>query len=68
MNCYECALAGQMVAAVAVCPHCGAGLCLKHRRLAEKFWVGGARYGCPHQTLDVERQHQTTLVRQRVAA
>ena len=30
MECYECAIRGEAVAAVATCRHCGVGLCLEH--------------------------------------
>lgn len=48
MDCYECALRGEAVAAVATCRHCGAGLCLDHLREAQAHRVGGTTFGCPH--------------------
>jgi predicted nucleic acid binding AN1-type Zn finger protein len=48
MNCYECALEGKAVAAVATCHHCGAGLCLEHLREAQAYRVGGTVVGCAH--------------------
>jgi hypothetical protein len=32
MNCYECAINGKTVPAVATCTHCGIGICLEHFR------------------------------------
>ena len=55
MNCYECALANETVAAVAVCRHCGVGLCLEHLRKAQVYRVGGTLYGCTHQLAEVGR-------------
>jgi len=48
MNCYECAKEGIEAAAVGICDHCGAGLCLEHSRVASGYTVAGTRYGCPH--------------------
>ena len=48
MNCYECAIKGETVAAVATCQHCGAGLCLEHLREAQAYRVGGTVIGCAH--------------------
>ncbi len=36
MNCFECALKGQEVPAVATCGHCGAAMYLEHVALAER--------------------------------
>ena len=49
MNCFECAKANDVVPAVGVCRHCGAGLCLDHLIEAQRFTVGGTRYACPHE-------------------
>jgi hypothetical protein len=51
MDCFECAVAGESVAAVAICHHCGAGMCLEHTHAAQSFRVGGVMLmtgGCPH--------------------
>lgn len=49
MNCFECAKVNDTVAAVAVCQHCGVGLCLDHLIEANDFTLAGTRYACPHQ-------------------
>ncbi len=48
MNCYECSIQGEAVAAVAVCKHCGVGMCLQHFVMANDYRVGGTTYGCRH--------------------
>ena len=48
MNCYECATQGEAVAAVAICKHCGVGMCLEHFFMAQDYRVGGTTYGCRH--------------------
>jgi hypothetical protein len=48
MNCFECAIHGETVAAVGTCHHCGVGLCLEHLHAAQDYRVGGTFYGCPH--------------------
>jgi hypothetical protein len=48
MNCYECAKDGIASAAVGVCGHCGAAMCLEHAQEAARYTVAGTRYGCPH--------------------
>ena len=48
MNCFECAVSGEAQSAVAVCPTCGAGLCLKHLAEAQSYRVGGTVFGCSH--------------------
>jgi hypothetical protein len=48
MDCFECAVSGEAVAAVATCQHCGVGLCLDHLREAHSYSVAGTHYGCPH--------------------
>ncbi len=53
MNCYVCATADRTEPAVAICRHCGAGLCLEHvREAAASPGPGGlAALGCEHDTL-----------------
>jgi hypothetical protein len=48
MNCFECAIRGETVAAVAACRNCGAGLCLEHLAEAQSNRPGGTLYGCSH--------------------
>ena len=48
MNCYECALRGESVPAVASCGRCHVGLCLEHLAEAQRYRVGGTLFGCPH--------------------
>ena len=48
MNCYECAIAGTTVPAVATCTHCGIGICLEHFQAEQDYRVGGSTYGCRH--------------------
>ena len=48
MNCYECTIQGEAVAAVASCKHCGVAMCLEHLRMAQDYRVGGTTYGCRH--------------------
>ena len=49
MNCFECAKVNDTVPAVALCQHCGVGLCLDHLVEAHEFAVGGTHYTCPHE-------------------
>jgi hypothetical protein len=49
MNCFECAKANDIAAAVGVCRHCGVGLCLDHLFEAEEYRVGGTTYACGHE-------------------
>ena len=49
MNCFECAKVDDDVPAVAVCRHCGAGLCLAHFAEARSYRVAGTTFGCPHE-------------------
>jgi hypothetical protein len=51
MSCYVCALEERDSVAVAVCPHCGAALCLSHVR-EEASWrrPGGMYMTCSHDT------------------
>ena len=48
MNCYECAIQGEAVPAVATCPHCNVGMCLEHLQLSLDYRIGGTTYGCRH--------------------
>jgi hypothetical protein len=48
MSCYECAIRGESVPAVATCTHCGVGMCVKHLGMALDYRVGGTTYGCRH--------------------
>jgi hypothetical protein len=53
MNCLTCARAGADSAAVALCPHCQAGLCLNHvAETARAAAPGGMRLSCGHDTWD----------------
>lgn len=49
MNCFECARANDTASAVAICQHCGVGLCLDHLIEATHFSVAGTHEGCPHE-------------------
>jgi hypothetical protein len=55
MNCYECAIRGETVAAVATCRNCGVGLCLEHLAEAQSYRVGGTLYACPHDLRAAQR-------------
>ena len=48
MNCFECTKVNDTIAAVAVCEHCGVGLCLDHLIEAHAVAVGGTRFACSH--------------------
>ena len=48
MNCYECAIEGERVPAVATCTHCGVAMCLEHLQAEQDYRVGGTTYGCGH--------------------
>ncbi|HXP20847.1 MAG TPA: DUF2180 family protein [Streptosporangiaceae bacterium] len=53
MNCLSCARTGAERTAVALCPHCSAGLCLDHvRRAADAAAPGGMLVACGHRTWD----------------
>lgn len=53
MNCLRCARTGTEQTAVALCPHCQAGLCLDHvRETAGTPGPGGMRLSCGHHTWD----------------
>ena len=54
MDCFECAVKGEAVAAVATCRHCGVGLCLDHLIDAHSYRVGGTTFGCPHEIPSVK--------------
>ena len=53
MNCFECAKASDAAPAVAICEHCGVGLCLDHLIEARGYRAGGTLFGCGHQMLRV---------------
>jgi len=61
MNCYECMVAGKTVTAVAICQHCGVGLCLEHLRKAQAYHAGGTLYGCPHQPAGTGRPQRGVM-------
>jgi hypothetical protein len=51
MKCFVCARAGDDDSAVALCPHCNAGLCLVHvGEAARDSGPGGLRLSCGHAT------------------
>lgn len=57
MNCLTCARHGTDAVAVAVCPHCHAGLCLGHvRDTARRDGPGGTTLSCGHRTWDTAWQ------------
>ena len=49
MNCFQCAKTNDPTPAVAICQHCGVGLCLDHLAEARDRRVGGTVYGCDHE-------------------
>ena len=49
MNCFECAKTTKAEPAVAVCQHCGVGLCFDHLIEATHQLVGGTHEGCRHE-------------------
>ncbi len=49
MNCYDCAIQGESAPAVAVCKHCGVGMCLEHLYAQLDYRGGGTTYGCRHE-------------------
>jgi hypothetical protein len=54
MNCFECAKDASTTAAVALCRHCNAGLCMEHlREAATDRSRGGLQATCRHSTWDV---------------
>jgi hypothetical protein len=59
MNCFECAKANDKAPAVAVCQHCGVGLCIDHLIEAHGFTVGGTHYACPHEIPPVKPMRGT---------
>lgn len=62
MDCYECAITGRTVAAVATCRTCGVGLCLEHLAEAQRHRPGGTSYGCPHDLSAAGRRSATVGV------
>ena len=51
MNCLTCSRSGAPQPAVALCPHCYAGLCLTHvTETANAPAPGGMRLTCGHDT------------------
>jgi Uncharacterized protein conserved in archaea (DUF2180) len=53
MKCFVCARTNEDAPAVAVCPHCNAGLCLAHvAETARDPGPGGMRLSCGHGTWD----------------
>ena len=48
MLCFECAKMADTVQAVAICQHCGVGLCFDHLIEATHELVGGTHEGCKH--------------------
>jgi hypothetical protein len=62
MLCFPCATARDESPAVALCPHCHAGLCLSHVAQAATYQGrGGTRLGCGHSTWE-ERAHPSSGV------
>jgi hypothetical protein len=53
MNCYVCDMSSTEVQAVAICQHCGVGLCKSHLHedLVGPRANGMSRRGCTHQAL-----------------
>ena len=37
MNCFDCAMRGEVSSAVAICAGCGAGLCLEHAHVNPRW-------------------------------
>ncbi len=48
MDCYVCESAGATRSATGVCTHCGAALCRDHFEEADRYRIGGMRFGCAH--------------------
>jgi Uncharacterized protein conserved in archaea (DUF2180) len=46
--CYMHVLQSREISAVAICTHCGVGLCLEHLVEREAPTAGGTRLDCPH--------------------
>jgi hypothetical protein len=64
MNCFECAKDGSTNAAVALCRHCNAGLCMDHLRdSATDRSRGGLQTTCRHTTWDVRTWAPKSLAR-----
>ena len=49
MNCFECARGNETAVAVAICQHCGVGLCFEHLVEATHTLVGGTHEACRHE-------------------
>ena len=53
MNCLTCARTERTEVAVAICPHCNAGLCQQHlAETAARRRPGGMNLSCGHDTWD----------------
>jgi len=53
MNCLICTREATPTPAVALCPHCSAGLCLTHVEETKRDWgPGGTDLSCDHGTWD----------------
>jgi hypothetical protein len=53
MKCFVCARSGSEADALAICPQCGAGLCMGHvADAAQDAGPGGTRLICRHETQD----------------
>ena len=63
MNCFECAKDGSTNAAVALCRHCNAGLCVDHLRDSATESQGGLQATCRHTTWDVRTWAPKSLAR-----
>lgn len=51
MNCLTCARTDKAAVAVAICPHCSAGLCQQHvAETAARRGPGGMNLSCGHDT------------------
>lgn len=53
MICFECAKTNDTVAAVAICQHCGVGLCFDHLIEETHSVIGGTHEGCRHEVPQV---------------
>ena len=57
MMCFVCARGGSDSSAVAICPHCKAGLCMQHvAETALDAGPGGMNLSCKHGTWDHARR------------